>query len=319
MRSVTLVFLLVFAQGVVAEVPRPKAFEPKLWTTCWNAKKGWFDFTQPAWQSLPQARKVGLLKAFQQVYAKAHGVAIERTFTARGAAVEFILIPPGRFRMGSPANEVRRYANETLRTVVVDKPYWMSKYEVTQTQWRQVMGRVPSYFQTGKPKMPVDAVSWDAAQRFCARTGWRLPTEVRWEFACRAGTQTRFYWGHTWDSTKINSASFGTGKDLFKFETWMKFGMNRKLQDYKRGDQLKRMRLGPHPAGSFPSNPLGLYDMLGNLWEWCIEKVDGKAIARGGSWADPASTACRAATRHAIDPNDGSFCLGLRVVRELKK
>ncbi|MBC7324568.1 MAG: formylglycine-generating enzyme family protein, partial [Moorella sp. (in: Bacteria)] len=111
-----------------------------------------------------------------------------------------VLIPAGTFMMGSPNNEQDRSSNEgPQHQVTLTKPFYLGKYEVTQAQWKAVMGSNPSYFRGNN--LPVEQVSWNDCQTFIQRLNqlgqgtFRLPTEAEWEYACRAGTTTRFYWG----------------------------------------------------------------------------------------------------------------------------
>ena len=174
--------------------------------------------------------------------------------------MEFVRIPGGCFQMGSPKSEEGRYGNEKpVHEVCVDG-FWMGKYEVTQAQWQKIMGSNPSEFKGNS--RPVEKVSWNGAQKFIsklsANTGknppqllpggeFRLPTEAEWEYACRAGTTTPFSFGGTISTDQANyngNSVYGSGKK----------GVYRKQTT---------------AVGSFPSNAFGLYDMHGNVWEWC--------------------------------------------------
>ncbi len=123
--------------------------------------------------------------------------------------IEFVHIPKGRFKMGSPKNEKGRYDDESPQHIVkIDYDCYLGKYPVTQAQWKAVMGENPSEFK-GKPDHPVESVSWDDCQRFITELNqlgqgtFRLPSEAEWEYACRAGTKTRFYWGEDDDYREI--------------------------------------------------------------------------------------------------------------------
>ena len=162
-----------------------------------------------------------------------------------GVTMEFMLIPAGKFVMGSPANEPGRQSNETHHEVTVAKPFYIAITKVTQEQYEQVMGVNPSKF-AGKG-FPVDSVSWDKAVAFCdklsvkARRRLRLPTEAQWEYACRAGTASAY--------------NFGDDANVVGDYAWY------------RENNDKAM----HAVGKKKPNAWGLYDMHGLLWEWCSD------------------------------------------------
>jgi formylglycine-generating enzyme required for sulfatase activity len=227
-----------------------------------------------------------------------------------GIVMTLVLIPAGTFLMGSPASEERRFDNEVQHQVTIGAPFYMAAHEVTQAQYRTVMGASPSEFKGDG--LPVENVSWDDAAEFCRRlssvTGRkvRLPTEAEWEYACRAGTATPFSTGAT------------IGTDQANYDGYEVYGNGRKGVN----------RMQPVPAGSFPPNAWGLSDMHGNLWEWCSDwfgeydarnGVDPQGAAsgshrviRGGSWAGYARD-CRSAFRGRETPGYRGYNLGFRV------
>ena len=170
--------------------------------------------------------------------------------------LEMVLIPAGKFKMGSPASEKDRNEKETQHEVTLTKPFYMGKYEVTQEQWFEIMGENPSR-EKGR-KLPVTNVSWEDCQEFIkklnAKTdgGYRLPTESEWEYACRAGTTTAYSFG---DKITPKDANY-IGSEIGK----------------------------PVAVGSYKPNAFGLYDMHGNVWE-CSEDWYGNYPA--GAVIDP--------------------------------
>ena len=232
-----------------------------------------------------------------------------------GETMEFVWIEPGRFEMGSPSSESGRYDDEGPRHwVTIGEGFWLGQTEVTQGQYRAVMGKNPSSFK-GSDMLPVEQVSWNDAKSFCERvsreTGLRvrLPSESEWEFACRAGTTTAFNTGSTINTDQANyngNWTYGNGrKGVYREKTV--------------------------PVGSFKPNAWGLYDMPGNVWEWCEDvwhdsyqgaPTDGSAwtrgvdqgrrVLRGGSWLDYPRF-CRSAFRGRYTPVNAHFLNGFRV------
>ncbi len=217
------------------------------------------------------------------------GTGYAREVVHEGTGMELVFIPAGSFVMGSPASEERRDDDETQHRVTLSRPFYLGKYEVTQGQWQRVMGSNPSRF-TGSDRLPVEKVSWEECQAFCRKTGLRLPTESEWEYACRAGTETPFETGWTIRPDQANydgNYTYGNGP---------------------KGVYRKRTTA----VGSFAANGWGLYDMHGNVYEWCADwygaypsgpvtdptgPASGKSrVLRGGSWFnDPRD--CRSAGR----------------------
>ena len=181
----------------------------------------------------------------------------EITDLGKDVKLEMILIPAGKFVMGSPESEKGRSKGETQHEVTFTKAFYMGKYEVTQEQWESVMGNNPS-IKTKGARLPVTGVTWFDCQEFVKKLngktngGYRLPTEAEWEYACRAGTTTKYSVGD-----KI------TPKDA-------------NYRDSKIGE--------PVAVGSYKPNAFGLYDMHGNVWEWC---EDWYADYQAGAVTDP--------------------------------
>jgi formylglycine-generating enzyme required for sulfatase activity len=212
----------------------------------------------------------------------------------RKTGIVMLLCPPGDFTMGSPASEAGRFADETQHRRTIFKAFYLGETEVTQEQWQCVMGGYPSSFK-GRSS-PVEQVSWDDCKRFCASTGFRLPTEAEWEYACRAGT-TDAYAGPL----------EGMG--------WY---------DENSGGRT-------HAVETKQANPWGLFDMHGNVWEWCEDGYGrypslaatqdaarnaegGARVLRGGGWYYGASF-CRSANRHYDAPGGTNGFIGFRVAR----
>ena len=246
---------------------------------------------------------------------------------------DMVLIPSGSFMMGSPANEEGRfyrgdrgaYEDEEPMHEVQISSFCMTKTEVTQAKWVEVMGSNPSYFLNCGGHCPVDQVSWFDAVIFCNKlssreglrpcyrisgenvtwdrsaNGYRLPTEAEWEYACRAGTTTRFYTGNS-ESDLARAGWYGIHSGN-----------------------------GIHPVGQKASNAWGLYDMHGNVWEWCWDWYDENyysglsakdpegpfsgslRVIRGGGWHNGARL-CRSAVRCGYGPVGRCF-LGFRLSR----
>ena len=231
-------------------------------------------------------------------------------FTAnKKISMKLALIPAGKFTMGSPTTEKGRSKDEAQHEVTISKPFYMGVCAVTQAQYEAVMGSNPSRCQG--PTNPVEQVPWHDAVEFCkrlsAKTGKkaRLPTEAEWEYACRAGSKTRFSYGDD----------------------------DEKLGDYTWYD--KNSEGIPHPVGQKKANGLGLYDMHGNVWEWCADcYADAYASAktknpqgpdsgthrvlRGGSHSVD-SIRCRSARRSKFTPRSCAGHVGFRVAVDFTK
>ena len=217
--------------------------------------------------------------------------------------LERVLVPAGKFKMGSPASEKGRGSNETQHEVTLTKPFYVGKYEVTPEQWNALMGNNPS--ETKGAKLPVTDVSWEDCQEFIkklnAKTngGYRLPSEAEWEYACRAGTSTAYSFG---DNITAKDANYNIGVKIVK----------------------------PVAVGNYKPNAFGLYDMHGNVWEWCEDwKADYPAgavtdpkgpatgryrVLRGGSFNSVGSRA-RSSYRNSFSPTDRLVVNGFRLAR----
>ena len=239
--------------------------------------------------------------------------------------IELVFIPAGEFLMGSPAGEANHNNDETQHRVRITKPFYMGKYEVTQAQWQQVMGSNPSNFK-GSDRLPVEQVSWDDCQAFCQRagSGLRLPTEAEWEYACRAGTTTPYSWGAGWEKGVCN----GANNPDDSFLVWNR--QNSNVEEFRRRGLPVDNTI---PVGTFRPNAWGLYDMHGNVWEWCAdwygEYPSGSAtdprgpasgslrVVRGGWWSGSPNQ-CGSARREKPPPGKGYKEAGFRMALDLK-
>jgi formylglycine-generating enzyme required for sulfatase activity len=239
------------------------------------------------------------------------GCGSPRQWTEPTTGMRLVRLPAGSFMMGSPATELGREAEETPHPVRV-RAFDLGVTEVTQGQWRRVMGSNPSWFATCGDDCPVEKVSWNDVQVFLgklrASTGkpFRLPTEAEWEYACRAGTSTPFSTGESLTTAQANYDGEGP----------------------YAGAPPGEFRRRTTPVASFAPNGFGLYDMHGNVWEWtsdwhCPYPVGddsgaaGKCqteykVIRGGSFYFDASSA-RCALRYTHRPQDSGLSVGFRV------
>ncbi len=251
------------------------------------------------------AGAIALKKKISGYYGPAPGETITNSI-----AMELVYVPSGQFMMGSDDGESDE---RPVHKVKITKGFFIGRYEVTQGQYRLIMGTNPSYFkkagklQASVDNHPVEQVSWNDAVEFCRRLSDRdgrayaLPTEAQWEYACRAATSTAYAFGRS-------------PSNLDKY-AWHKSNSGGKT----------------HPAGSRKPNAFGLYDMHGNVWEWCSDWYGSDyyskgisanpknkesatfRVLRGGSWDDDASS-CRSANRYRYDPVNRFNSDGFRVV-----
>ncbi len=264
-----------------------------------------------------------------------HPASIKKSFT-NYFGMKFIKIPAGYFTMGSPLSEAGRYKRENQHGVNISRPFYMQTTEVTQGQWRAVMGSNPAHFKHCGDNCPVEMVSWDDAQRFIRRLNkksgvskYRLPTEAEWEYAARAGAK-----GATF-SSRFRIISNNNAKGLSPY-AW--YGGN-SCASYKGASgcdkwpdkQISCSTCGTHPVAQKRPNQWGLYDMLGNVHEWVNDwyglypsspvsnpqgPSNGKErVTRGGSWTHYAK-ACRLAYRGSAKTGYKKSNLGFRVARD---
>jgi len=236
-------------------------------------------------------------------------------WTEPATGMDFILVRPGTFQMGTPSTEPLREAQEVLHEVHLTKPYYLAAHEVTQAQWSRVMHANPSFFESCGPNCPVERVNFYDIERFIrhlnqqATSGFRLPTEAEWEYACRAGGSAPF--GNRFT---LGSADANIDGDF----------------PYSAPKGISRHQ--PMPVGRFPANPMGFFDMSGNVWEWvqdwyCLYP-DGSVtdpvgtcssqyrVIRGGSWKFDGGSA-RCGLRYTHQPQDSGYSLGVRLAHDV--
>ncbi len=230
-----------------------------------------------------------------------------------GVKLEMVLIPAGELLMGSPDSDNNAGRDEKPQhRVRITKPFYLGKYPVTEEQWGAVMGNNPNSVKNAKN--PAENVTWDECQQFVkklnAKSGtgggrFQVPSEAQWEFACRAGSTTHYCFGD--DASKL-------GEYAWRYAV------------------LSGEKPETHPVGQKKPNAWGLYDMHGNVWEWCADWYDAgyyakspvddprgpatvsNRVVRGGFWAIDASL-CRSASRGSRAPERRNFLLGFRVCR----
>jgi formylglycine-generating enzyme required for sulfatase activity len=235
------------------------------------------------------------------------------------SGMRFVRIPAGSFLMGTPPGEPEREAQEGLHPVTLARAFFLGRHEVTQQEWFAVMGTRPSAFADCGGRCPVESVNYSEVQTFLARLrrlspgrDYRLPSEAEWEYACRAGGATPFATGARLSTRDANVDG--------------RFPLD--------GDAPEQGRGRPLPVESFRPNAWGLYDMHGNVWEWCADWhcpytlapatdpegrcESGLRVIRGGSWAfSPGNARC--GLRYTHRPKDRGHSLGFRVAFDVPK
>ncbi|HNO12837.1 MAG TPA: formylglycine-generating enzyme family protein [Accumulibacter sp.] len=239
-----------------------------------------------------------------------HGLYLD--VDCNGVVQRFRWIDPGEFMMGSPPDEPERREDEVQHPVTLSRGFWLADTACTQAFWQAVTGKNPSHFQ-GDPGNPVESVSWDEVQTFIGKLRRRLPglparlpTEAEWEYACRAGTTTPFSFGDQITPDRVNY----NGNYPYA------------------GGKIGRYRGQTVPVASLPANAWGLYEMHGNVWEWCADRfgayptgpqVDpqgprtgGARVLRGGSWSFYGRVV-RSACRRRFGPDRHDGVIGFRL------
>jgi formylglycine-generating enzyme required for sulfatase activity len=282
-------------------------------------------------------------KEAREAWAKYLGRKVEEEVDlGDGVKLVLVLIPPGSFTMGSPKEEEGPFPNDAPHPVTITKPFYIGKYAVTQEQYTKVAGSNPSFYQPrgrgsdsvrglDTTQFPVESVTWDDAKAFCdnakkpAWGRWSLPSDAQWEYACRAGTETPFHFGKELNGNQANcngGVPYGTKTE---------------------GPNLRR----PCAVRSYKANGFGLYQMHGNVEQWCADYYDDNYyvispvndpfndkkgdnmkcapyladfgpchVIRGGSWLAWAEH-CRAAFRYGNPASDCRNSVGFRVAVRL--
>ncbi|MCL2271679.1 MAG: formylglycine-generating enzyme family protein [Treponema sp.] len=252
-----------------------------------------------------------------------------------GQNIEMVFISGGVFTMGSPGNEVNRNSDEFQRQITLG-PFFIGKYTVTQAEYERIMGKSPSRFKKEGDNLPVENVTWFDAIEFCNKlselekltpvyaitgtgnertvswnrnaNGFRLPTEAEWEYSCRAGTNT----------------AFNTGNNVGTYEA--NYDGKSPYNNNAAGAYIRKTV----PVGSYQANEWGLYDMHGNVWEWCWDWYGNYAagaqtnpigpasgtyrVLRGGSWFDGGRN-LRSAARFNYYPGNRNYFFSFRIAR----
>ena len=239
------------------------------------------------------------------------------SFTVNGVRCTLRWISPGTFLMGSPESEPERENDEKQHEVVITEGFWLAETACTQALWQEIMGENPSRFKG--ENLPVESVTWKECQQFIQKINerkpgldLRLPTEAEWEYACRAGTITPFSFGKNITTGEVN------------------YDGNHPYNNAKKGEYREKSVA----VKSLPCNNWGLYEMHGNVWEWCNDwyaaypsatRMDPHGpdtgtyrVLRGGSWYSNARY-CRSAYRNDRGPGNRGGRFGLRFVRGQQK
>jgi formylglycine-generating enzyme required for sulfatase activity len=308
--KVAIILALFVALGATQTLPLAASADPAR-----PEKPAPLDCTGPEGVSATEVRKA------QAAWAKYLKRDVEETVEiGNGVKMTFVLVPPGKFRMGSPKDEANRSDEETLHEVTLTEPFYLGKYPVTQEQYEALIGKNPSEFKGAT--FPVEKVSWEEARDYADKLTkkradrhlYRLPTEAEWEYSCRGGRPSSKPFG------------IGDGRTLSSHEA--NFNGNYPYGGAEKGPYLQ----STCRVGSYPANALGLFDMQGNVCQWCADwhglypaqevtnpsgpPEGSDRVIRGGGWCHFARGA-RAADRGRSTPSNRGNPLGFRLARSI--
>jgi serine/threonine protein kinase len=267
--------------------------------------------------------------------------------------IKFQYIPEGEFMMGLSPGDSNGWEDEKpSHRVEISHPFYMGRYPVTKEEWTRVMGDKPFYFQNAGRTAPAEYISWNRVQEFLkklnemeSRDGsrgkakYRLPTEAEWEYAARAGTTTELYVGKLerngyWESKPLDRIGWFAGNAIASYEGARETDEIAKLKGLEYYKDAPHKKIGTQPVGKKEPNPWGLYDTIGNVWEWCedwfsedyygkSEIIDPKGpnngekkVVRGGSWYNDARS-CRVSDRYSSAPDLRNSTFGFRLLLPL--
>lgn len=291
--AVIIALLLFLGRSFVGEIKPPQNWQQVL-DTCW--KDYYLDFTQPAWEKLAFHKKLEFSKQYQLWFAKKYSLPLKKKITQNDCSFSMVLIPPGKYWMGSL--EIDGHTGQRREKIVVAKPFYISQFEVTRQQWYAVTGERDLPLSHIGDNCAVSHVSWyDIRVKFLSKLGenFQLPSEAQWEYTCRSGSDTKFFWG----------------KDENEIKRYAWYRYNAYHQNAKH----------PQLVGQKMPNNWDVYDMSGNVYEWCNNLYDPKKqdryAIRGGYWAEHA-TDCQSTARHWRFRDDRDDDVGFRFIEQLK-
>jgi formylglycine-generating enzyme required for sulfatase activity len=298
-----------FTQGMELD---PGRYQVEVSATGHETKREWVEIEEGEDKTVAFRLSAVQAPSSREPSGRESGAGASKTFTVSGVSFKMIRIPAGEFMMGSPSSEPGRGNDETQHRVRITKDYWLGETEVTQGLWKAVMGSNPSRFSSCGDDCPVEQVSWNDCREFIGRLNsmvpggrFRLPTEAEWEYGARAGTTEAIYRGSMRilgdnNCPELDPIAWYGGNSCVNYSGgWDCSGWKEK--------QYSCSSCGTHPVGKKRANQWGLYDMIGNVWEWCedwygnypsgsVTDPTGPSsgslrVLRGGSWNDSAGAA----------------------------